>query len=563
MVYAISSSWGRRGWGALAWLTVVACADPGDGGNDGAQSSLTTVGTGDSGSDTSITASASMSSTAATDSADSGTDGTKFDIPVDETTGGTTGVLPPSCKVEDDMNAVGDCMAAAPPDAFEPETQWDFLGPEGFRESIVTPLVANMTDDNGDGEIDLCDVPDVVVVAGPPLGDTPPARIYVLDGATGVPHFDTGNEMVQWGGTPALGDIDGDGMVEIVTSRPNGPAHLVAFEHDGTLKWESTAIWNGAQSSAVALADVDADGDVEIAAGANLFDHTGALLWSQGNDQSYSASAIADLDGDDEMEILVAGAVYRADGSLYWSVPQAQFGWSHPQVANFDDDPDPEVLYAVENGIVLFEHDGTLIWGPSAPAGNPSDMNRPVNIHNYDLDDDREFGAADPSHYGIYDPDGSIVWTAGVLDASGQSGGTAFDFIGAGVAQAIYMDESTVYVFDDMGSVLMSVPYRSGTIIEYPTVADIDNDGSAEILVASNTLLFGGQVEFTVRAVRDVQDRWVQGRRIWNQHSYHVTNVREDGTIPQHEPKHWALLNTFRTQAQIENGGLCMPEPRG
>jgi hypothetical protein len=55
----------------------------------------------------------------------------------------------------------------------------------------------------------------------------------------------------------------------------------------------------------------------------------------------------------------------------------------------------------------------------------------------------------------------------------------------------------------------------------------------------------------------------VQGRRIWNQHSYHVTNVREDGTIPQHEPKHWALLNTFRTQAQIENGGLCMPEPRG
>jgi hypothetical protein len=118
-------------------------------------------------------------------------------------------------------------------------------------------------------------------------------------------------------------------------------------------------------------------------------------------------------------------------------------------------------------------------------------------------------------------------------------------------------------VFDDMGGVLMEIPYKSGTIIEYPTVADIDNDGSAEILVASNTLLFGGTAPFTVRAVRDVDDRWVQARRIWNQHTYHVTNVREDGTIPQHEPEHWHLLNTFRTQAQIEEGGLCQPRPRG
>lgn len=489
-------------------------------------------------------------------------DGTKFDLEVEPSTG-DTGTVPPSCKVVDDMDAVGDCTQDAPPDAFEPVTQWDFVGPQGFHESIVTPLVANMTDDNGDGEIDLCDIPDVVVVAGPPSGDTPPARIYILDGATGVPHYDTGSEMVQWGGTPALGDIDGDGLVEIVTSRPGGPAPLVAFEHDGTLKWESTAIWQAAQSSAVALADVDVDGDVEIIAGSNLFDHEGNLLWSKPGDQTYSASVAADLDGDGPMEILTATGVYRADGSLYWSLPPGTTGWAHPQVANLDDDPEPEVLYAVNNGIILLEHDGTVVWGPTAPAQTPTDMNRPLNIHNYDLDPEHEFGAADPAHYGIYNPDASAVWIADVLDSSGQSGGTAFDFIGAGVAQSIYMDESTVYVFDDVGAVLMEIPYKSGTIIEYPTVADIDNDGSAEILIVSNTLLYGGLAPFTVRAVRDVEDRWVQARRIWNQHTYHVTNVREDGTIPQHEPKHWHLLNTFRTQAQIEGGGLCQPRPRG
>jgi|GEM_PF-4952340 len=48
-------------------------------------------------------------------------------------------------------------------------------------------------------------------------------------------------------------------------------------------------------------------------------------------------------------------------------------------------------------------------------------------------------------------------------------------------------------------------------------------------------------------------------RRIWSRHPYHVTNVREDGTLPQFEPPSWKQLNTFRTNSQIESGGLCKP----
>jgi hypothetical protein len=39
-----------------------------------------------------------------------------------------------------------------------------------------------------------------------------------------------------------------------------------------------------------------------------------------------------------------------------------------------------------------------------------------------------------------------------------------------------------------------------------------------------------------------------------------VTNVREDGTIPQFEPPSWEHLNTYRTNAQIEGGSVCDPE---
>ena len=66
-----------------------------------------------------------------------------------------------------------------------------------------------------------------------------------------------------------------------------------------------------------------------------------------------------------------------------------------------------------------------------------------------------------------------------------------------------------------------------------------------------------------LQAIRDVDDRWVQARRIWNQHTYHVTNVREDGTIPRCEPRSWETLNAYRTNAQIEGAEVCIPAPAG
>ena len=61
--------------------------------------------------------------------------------------------------------------------------------------------------------------------------------------------------------------------------------------------------------------------------------------------------------------------------------------------------------------------------------------------------------------------------------------------------------------------------------------------------------------------LRDAQERWIPSRRIWNQYSYHVTNVREDGTIPKNMKNNWELLNTFRTNSQVAAGADCDPTP--
>jgi len=149
------------------------------------------------------------------------------------------------------------------------------------------------------------------------------------------------------------------------------------------------------------------------------------------------------------------------------------------------------------------------------------------------------------------------MWSNAVDDTSGIAASTGFDFLGRGIADAVYGDQVSLLVYDGKtGSIELQQSRSSGTIIEYPIVADVDNDGSADILVVSNN---GSSPALQV--FQDSQKRWIPTRRIWNQHAYHVTNVREDGTIPQTMGNNWKLLNTFRTNSEIQNGGDCAPPP--
>ncbi|MBL9103045.1 MAG: VCBS repeat-containing protein [Myxococcales bacterium] len=489
----------------------------------------------------------------------SGTTETKFDVSGGSAsdTDMTTGPPVDQCKVSDDMDAIGDCGMEAPADSFEPELQWSWPGQGGDIYAVTTPLVANLTDDNGDGEIDLCDVPDIVVAVGPDFFGSA-GHIYVLDGATGTLHFQitTGVDPTN---TPALGDIDGDGLPEIVAALPTGQGgNPVAFEHDGTLKWQSPSGWPGAYIAAFALADLDNDGDVEILGGNQVWDHTGALVFTApAGAPLYSATAAADLDEDGDLEVVIGATAFHHDGSVHY---QTNIQPGFPQVANLDGDPQPEVLVTNPGGLTLLEHDGAVKYQDLRPTGDPAGALtwfRPATVQDFNGDDVSDYAVSSGNNYTTYRADASIIWKAPVSDQSGIAAGTAFDFLGDGIAEAMYADEMFMFVFGGSGEVLLSQPRTSLTGTEYPIVADVDNDGSAEIVVVSN--MFGNGSSPPVQVIRDKMDRWIQARRIWNQHTYHVTNVREDGTIPQFEKPSWKSLNTFRTNAQIEGGGLCEP----
>ena len=45
----------------------------------------------------------------------------------------------------------------------------------------------------------------------------------------------------------------------------------------------------------------------------------------------------------------------------------------------------------------------------------------------------------------------------------------------------------------------------------------------------------------------DADGSWREGRRIWNQHAYSITNVDDDGGIPAKPDLNWLTYNNFRS----------------
>lgn len=150
-----------------------------------------------------------------------------------------------------------------------------------------------------------------------------------------------------WLASPAVYDLDGDGQQEIVAPRHSV---LYVWRADGTLLWKTAFAYGAADTPehgdvrmwpSPVVGDLDGDGQVEIAvagglsnSGHNLalYDHRGELEpgWPRRfGDSEVRAIAGADVDGDGVVEILVnktfggpVTAVYEPDGSLHPNWPQ-------------------------------------------------------------------------------------------------------------------------------------------------------------------------------------------------------------------------------------------------
>lgn len=293
-------------------------------------------------------------------------------------------------------------------------------------------------------------------------------------------------------------------------------------------------------------------------------------------------------DGVPEVVLIDDGHLSILDGATGLAIDDRDLGGGGrggaPNVDDFDGDGFMEIASALQNFYVVVD-----LQASTGAGGNCPDW--PDTIARLDLPDDDDNGVGDHNPNPVRTPGGSCVsdadcaaeaacntavgacvclhngWERGSDDDSSRAtSSSVFDFNGDGAAEVIYNDECELRIYDGVsGEVEFAAKSRSRTGIENPVVADVDNDGNAEVVFGTNTAVNNRCVEDEMnnggvptgpnglRVWGDPTDTWVSARRIWNQQSYHVTNVTEGGAIPMHPPESWGQFNgrrynTYRSQ---------------
>lgn len=429
----------------------------------------------------------------------------------------------------------------------QPVQKWRWSG------QLVTsvPLVAPLRDTNGDGRYDENDDPVIVILSHDQFVDGDDAILRALDGKTGeqIWAVTDPNLRADAPSTPSIGDLDGDGIPEIVyyLYLDRGVA---AINANGTLKWTSP----GFQTTntfynygSLSIADLDADGSPEVIARRVVLNSNGTIKWSKANDFFHLFDSVAaDIDHDGLQEVVLGGEVYRHDGTPYGQ----GFGLvsGNASFANFDDDEFPEIVVANYGTIRLLDHNGQQLWSQPTPGGRGSS----ALIADVNGDGVPEIGIAGASRYTVFRADGSVLWMRVIVDPSGATGSTAFDFNADGKVEIVFHDQQELFVFNgETGASIYEVEHRSTTGAEQPIVADIDSDGHAEIIVVSDLSPTIG-----VRVFENIDDSWVPTRSIWNQHKYHITNINDDTSIPRVPERSWQRNNNFRVNAFLDRNPL-------
>jgi hypothetical protein len=451
---------------------------------------------------------------------------------------------------------------------FEPREQWAWTGSEVEPASVQVMMAPVVGDLDGDG------VPEVVfntyTAAGSYGG---PGVLRIVRGDTGEEIRSITDPVVCPEAGIALGDLDGDGVPEIVTAGPCvGP--LLAFHMDGALVWQShdasgAEISVSMQFGAPSIADLEGDGLAEVVSGGAVFEHDGVLRWanrfSAGANCCWATprsptTAVYDVDLDGALEVVAGNAVWRADGTPLWERPELVDGFV--AVADFFEDGTPDVV-VVHDGFVSIRAGATgdVLWGPEPLPGGG--RGGPPTVADFDNDGLPEIGVAGSYRYAVYDPDGAlpILWEFVTEDDSSNiTGSSVFDFDGDGSAEVVYNDECFMRVFSGVdGTILAEVAQNSHTLIEYPLIVDVDADGNAEIVFAANAAVaacsqasssdYDG-LRHGIRVFGDSLDNWVGTRTVWNQHTYHITNIRQDLSVPAPEMPNFRRFNNFRQNSQ-------------
>lgn len=385
------------------------------------------------------------------------------------------------------------------------------------------------------GDLDQDGVPEVVFTHSGSGG-----ALRVVDGRDGALKWEVTGIDSQSG--VALGDIDKDGLGDIIATTGScyTPHNVHAYDHVGNLKWAVAGSPAACETYPV-LVDLDGDGNVELIVNEYVYAAaTGALLFTLpvGGD-NWGAPAAVDLDGDGLSEILLSNFVFEHDGALRFTCGLGGVG-AFPHPVNADGDALGEVLIAGNGAMTLCDDDGRELW-----RRGYSGYGAPLAIADFDDDGVQEYAFAKTSALTLIQADNTTLWSTPVTDLSGLAGATSWDIDLDGVPEVVYADEDDILVMNGAtGTVVVRYPdHGSVTLAETPAVADVDGDGHGDLLYGSNSSLTG------ITVIGGANGDWPYAPTVYNQYSYYGPNIGEDMAVPANAPAPWMVdANLFRGQ---------------
>ena len=538
--------------------------------------------------------------------------------------------LPPKCAPgvppPEDGSCLPECIWKPPAGKLDPVVEWQW-GPVAGKyanqtDVWSTPTVGRVYDSNCDGKVNELDPPVVIFVSadtkatccscGAAVQACRNGVLRMLDGASGKELWSLAKPFAGSKGfagmSTAIGDVNGDGHIDIVAM--SGEGRVVVVDRMGKVMATSAqavagqSIGSFGWGGGLALADMEGDGNREIAYGATVFSFVAGKLVLKfsgkggigGASAGQALSVFADLDmkKDGHLELVTGNTAYRADGTTLWTASIAD---GFPAIGDFDLDGKPEVAVIKGGQLWLLEgKTGQVELGPLKLPGSGS--GGPPTVADFDGDGKPEIGVAMQKFYVAARPDyakGKLVlmWQTPNHDLSSSvTGSTVFDFEGDGAAEVIYNDECFLWVYDGKtGKVRFAALTTSFTATEAALVADVDGDGQAEMVLMSNGAdpsangwkcnvapwnkadpannrpawkpPAGQKAYRGIRVFGSGSASWVGTRTLWSQHSYHVTHICDDrdsaclapniyGSVPKQEQPNWQLpwLNNFRQNVQ-------------
>lgn len=355
----------------------------------------------------------------------------------------------------------------------------------------------------------------------------------------------------------SVADVDGDGLVEILIGEAvysggdkdglNGGRLLgrlpgSGLAHDAKRGFGRTRLALWCPSYMNSFADIDGDGIQEVVAGNATYklslNHDNPALSNITlfkNVSHYDGyTTVGDIDGDGILDVvIVARELYDITSP---AMPTYFYVWQ-----------------GNETSLI-----GTFLKDGNWPGGGNRSIGSRAFIGDIDGDGYADVAFTSNSYFDALKYNRTTktfekLFTVTTTDTSGATTMTMFDFDNDGKVELVYRDETHLRIINNQGANIISFPCYSGTHTEYPVVADVDQDGHADIIVAGSLTNVNPNANQRLQKFGSKTPKtWSPARSVWHQYGYNPTMINEDLSVPRYPM-------SITTEVINENGTVRRP----